>query len=77
MKPEQMTEVLITGADAGQMPHSGGHGDLAPLGQLIRGTPSAHQITSTGELRNGASETDAEPDAFPAFATQSRHAGLA
>jgi len=43
--------------DAGQVPRSGGHGDLVPLDQLIRGTPGAHPVTSAGELRNGASGT--------------------
>jgi hypothetical protein len=52
-------------------------GDLGPLDQLIRGTPGAHQITSIGELRNGAFETDEESDAFLAFVTESRQAGLA
>jgi hypothetical protein len=55
------------------MPHSVGHGDLVPLDQLIRGTPRAHPITSTGEPRNGASGTDEEPGAFLAFVTESRH----
>jgi hypothetical protein len=77
MKLEQMMEVLVTGVDAGQMPHSGGQGDLMPPDQMIRGTPSAHQITSAGELRNGAFETGQERAAFPAFVTASRPAGLA
>jgi hypothetical protein len=52
-------------------------GNLAPLDQLTRGTPGTHQITWIGELRNGASETDEERDAFPASVTESRQAGLA
>jgi hypothetical protein len=40
-------------------------------------TPGAHPITSIGELRNGAFETDEELDAFLAFVTESRHADLA
>jgi hypothetical protein len=71
-----MMEVLVTGVDAGQMPHSGGHGDRVPLDQLIRGTPGAYQITWIGELRNGAFETDEGLDAFLAFVTESRQAGL-
>jgi hypothetical protein len=51
MKPERMVEVAATGVDAGQVPRSGGHGDLVPLDQLIRGTPGAHPVTSAGELR--------------------------
>jgi hypothetical protein len=39
--------------------------------------PAAMVITSIGELRNGAFETDEELDAFLAFVTESRHAGLA
>ena len=70
-------EVVVTSADAGQMPHSAGHDDLVPLDQLIRDTPGAHPITSIGELRNGAFETDEELDAFLAFVTESRHADLA
>ena len=70
-------EVAAGSADAGQLPHSGGHGDLVPLDQLIRDTPGAHPITSIGKLRNGAFETDEELDAFLAFVTQSRHADLA
>ena len=70
-------EVVATSADAGQIPHSGGHGDLVPLDQLIRDTPGAHPITSIGELRSGAFETDEELDAFLAFVTESRHADLA
>ena len=62
---------------AGQIPHSGGQRDLVPLDQLIRDTPGAHPITSIGELRNGAFETDEELDAFLAFVTESRHADLA
>ena len=38
------------------------HGYLVPLDQLIRDTPGAHPITSSGELRNGAFETDEELD---------------
>jgi len=48
--------------DAGQMPHSGGHGDLVPLDQLIQ-RHARRPITSTGELRNGV--------------TRARHADLA
>jgi len=70
-------EAVATSADAGQIPHSGGHGDLVPLDQLIRDTPGAHPITSIGELRSGAFETDEELDAFLAFVTESRHADLA
>jgi hypothetical protein len=58
-------EVVATSADAWQMPHPGGRGDLVPLDQLIRDTPGTHPITSIGELRNGAFETDEELDAFP------------
>ena len=57
-----MVEVAATGVDAGQVPRSGGHGDLVPLDQLIRGTPGAHPVTSVGELRNGASGTGEELD---------------
>ena len=59
------------------MPEPGGPGDLIPLDQLIRDTPGAHPITSIGELRNGAFDTDEELDAFLAFVTESRHADLA
>jgi hypothetical protein len=68
------TEVVITSTDAGQIPRSGGHGDLD---RLIRDTPGAHPITSIGELRSGAFETDEELDAFLTFVTESRHADLA
>ncbi len=34
----------------GQIPHSGGHGDLVPPDRLIRGTPGAHPITSIATL---------------------------
>jgi hypothetical protein len=47
-----------------------------PLDQLIRGAPGVHPVTSVGELRNGAFETDEELDAFLAFVTESRHADL-
>jgi len=77
IKLEWMMEVVATSADAGQIPHPGGHGDLVPLDQLIRDTPGAHPITSIGELRNGAFETDEELDAFLPFVTESRHADLA
>ena len=70
-------EVVATSADAGRMPEPGGQGDLVPLDQLIRDTPGAHPITSIGELRNGAFDTDEELDAFLAFVTKSRHADLA
>jgi hypothetical protein len=69
--------VVATSADAGQIPQSGGQGDLVPLDQLIRGTPGARPVASIGELRNGAFETDEELDAFLAFVTGSRHADLA
>lgn len=59
------------------MPEPGGQGDLIPLDQLIRDTPGAHPITSIGELRNGAFDTDEELDASLAFVTESRHADLA
>ena len=49
--------VVVTSMDAGQILHSGGHGDLASLDQLIRDAPAAHPITSIGEVRNGAFET--------------------
>ena len=62
-----MVEVAATGVDAGQVPRSGGHGDLVPLDQLIRGTPGAHPVTSAGELRNGASGTGEELDTFLAI----------
>jgi hypothetical protein len=68
-----MVEVAATGVDAGQVPRSGGHGDLVPLDQLIRGTPGAHPVTSVGELRNGASGTSEELDTFLAFVTGSRY----
>ena len=77
IKLEWMMEVVATSADAGQIPHPGGHGDLVPLYRLIRDTPGAHPITSIGELRNGAFETDEELDAFLAFVTELRHADLA
>lgn len=70
-------EAVATSVDAGQVPQSGGQGDLVPLDQLIRDTPGAHPITSIDELRNGAFETDEELDAFWAFVTESRHADLA
>jgi hypothetical protein len=72
-----MVEVAATGVDAGQVPRSGGHGDLVPLDQLIRGTPGAHPVTSAGELRSGASGTGEELDTFLAFVTGSRYAGRA
>ena len=77
IKLERTREVVSTSADAGQIPHPGGHGDLVPLDQLIRDTPGAHRITSIGELRNGAFDTDEELDAFLAFVTEARHADLA
>jgi len=43
-------EVAAGSADAGQLPHSGGHGDLVPLDQLIRGTPGAHPVTPVATL---------------------------
>ena len=70
-------EVVAASVDAGQIPQSGGQGDLVPLDQLIRDTPGAHPITSIGELRNGAFETDKELDAFWAFVTQARSADRA
>jgi len=69
--------VVAASADAGQIPQSGGHGDLVPLDQLIRDTPGAHPITSIGELRSGAFQTDEELDAFLPFVTETRHADLA
>jgi len=38
MKLEWAMEVVATSADAGQIPHPGGQGDLVPLDQLIRDT---------------------------------------
>jgi len=70
-------EVVAASADVGQIPYSGGQGDLVPLDQLIRDTPGAHPITSIDELRNDAFETDEELDAFLAFVIESRHADLA
>lgn len=62
-------------AEQGRPAH--GHADLVPLEQLIRDTPGAHPITSVGELRSGAFETDEELDEFLAFVAESRHADLA
>jgi hypothetical protein len=70
-------EVVTTSMDAEQRRSAHGHGDLVPLEQLIRDTPGAHPITSIGELRSDAFETDEELDEFLAFVTESRHADLA
>ena len=70
-------EVVVASVDAGRIAHSGGQGDLVPLDQLIRDTSGAHPITSIGELRNGAFETDEQLDAFLAFVIEPRHADLA
>jgi hypothetical protein len=43
-------EVAARSAAAGQMAHSGGHGDLVPQDQLIRDMPGAHPITSIATL---------------------------
>lgn len=59
--------------DAWHMPG----GDLAPLDELIAGTPGAHPIASVDELRCDAFETDEELDEFLAFVSESRHADLA
>jgi hypothetical protein len=40
-KAEAEMEVAAGSADARQIPHYGGHGDLGPLDQLIRATPGA------------------------------------
>jgi hypothetical protein len=68
---------MATSMDAEQRWPSHGHGALVPLEQLIRDTPGAHPITSIGELRSDAFETDEELDEFLAFVTESRHADLA
>jgi hypothetical protein len=43
-------EVAARSADAGQIPHFGGHGDLVPPDRLIRAMPGAHPITSIATL---------------------------
>ena len=60
-----------------EQPQQVGGEDLVPLEELVRRTPGAHPISSVGELRSEAFETDEELDEFLAFATESRHAELA
>jgi hypothetical protein len=74
---DETVEVVATSTDAEHRPPVGGDGDLVPLEQLIRDTPGAHPITSIGELRSDAFETDEELDEFLAFVTDSRHADVA
>lgn len=71
-----MREVVATSTSAAEIPHQD-HDDLVPLTGLIRQTPGAHPITSIGELRSDAFESDEELDEFLAFVTESRHTELA